>query len=53
MAVEKIEAQIKKKEKQVKQIMDIKGENFKEWYLEHLNEYVENNLDSIFELIGK
>lgn len=53
MAIEKIETQIKKKEKQVKQIMDIKGENFKEWYLEKLNEYVENNLDSIFELIGK
>lgn len=53
MAVEKIEAQIKKKEKQVKQIMEIKDENFKEWYLERLNEYVENNLDSIFELIGK
>lgn len=53
MAIEKIETQIKKKEKQVKQIMDIKGENFKEWYLENLNEYVESNLDSIFELIGK
>lgn len=53
MAGEKIETQIKKKEKQVKQIMDIKGESFKEWYLELLTEYVENNLDSIFELIGK
>lgn len=53
MAVEKIETQIKKKEKQVKQVMDIKAENFKEWYLERLTEYVENNLDSIFELIGK
>ncbi|CAM2079681.1 MAG: hypothetical protein NSGCLCUN01_03908 [uncultured Clostridium sp.] len=53
MAVEKIETQIKKKEKRVKQICELKGINFKEWYLKKLEEMIDENLDDVFELIGK
>lgn len=53
MAGEKIDTKIKKKEKQAKQIMEFKDINYKEWYLQKLNEFIEDNLDSIFELIVK
>lgn len=50
---QELEAQIKKKEKQLKKIFDIKDINFKEWYLIKLTNEVEENLDSLFELIEK
>ena len=50
---QELEAQIKKKEKQLKKIFDIKDINFKEWYLKKLTNEVEENLDSLFELIEK
>ena len=53
MAEEKIENKIKKKEKQVKQIFQLKGIDYKEWYLNQLNLALEENLDSLFELIEK
>ncbi|MFQ8921926.1 MAG: hypothetical protein ACLR60_11915 [Clostridium paraputrificum] len=53
MAGDKIDTKIKKKEKHLKQIFELKGVNFKEWYLEKLSQEVENNLDSLFELIDK
>lgn len=53
MAAEKIDTQIKKREKQVKTLFDIKGIDFKEWYLEQLNIALEENLDTLFEIVGK
>lgn len=50
---EKIETKIKRKEKHIKQIFELKGIDFNEWYLEQLTLAVEENLDSVFELIGK
>ena len=50
---QELEAQIKRKEKQLKKIFDIKDINFKEWYLKKLTNEVEENLDSLFELIEK
>lgn len=50
---QELEAQIKKKKKQLKKIFDIKDINFKEWYLKKLTNEVEENLDSLFELIEK
>lgn len=53
LAEEKIESKIKKKEKYLKQILDLEDINYKEWYLNVISDYVENNLDKVFEIIAK